>query len=244
VNPADNPAQDVGTTIPGSTVGSANAQPPSNALAGVSCVSNTDCTGVGNDLAMTADTTFAEHWNGSTWSLETTADPSQNALFSGISCASSTFCVAVGNYQVVQANQGSDHTLVELWDGTHWAAQKMPASLSPGDNRLAAVSCSSSEACTAVGYDGYGSGASATLVETWDGNEWVIQPTPNPSPGGTPETAATGPTGPPGPLGTVPPAHVNSLSAVSCAGANRCTAAGNFINGTSVGYPLVESNGH
>jgi hypothetical protein len=240
-NPPDNPAQDVGTTIPGST-GPSSLQPPSNSLVAVSCASAVDCTAAGNDFAMTVDTTYAEHWNGQTWTLETTADPSQNAVFSGVSCSSRTFCIADGSYQLIQADYGSEHTLAELWDGTHWTAQQMPPSLSPGDNRLAAISCTAPDACTAVGYDGYGSGASATLVERWDGKVWSIQPTPNPSPGAAPEPATTT-TGQSIPLGTVPPSHVNSLSAVSCVDANVCVAAGNFIDGASVGHSLVESYG-
>src|SRR4029077_14543018 len=113
-NPAGNPAQDVGTTVPGST-GQGDSEPPSNALAAVSCTSGADCTAVGNHFETFSDSTFAEHWNGEAWALETTPDPSRTTEFTAVSCASPSFCLAVGDYQSIQANIGSDATLAEVW---------------------------------------------------------------------------------------------------------------------------------
>ena len=69
---------------------------------------------------------------------------------------------------------------------------------------LSGVSCTASDACTAVGsYNINTSGTVVTLAEAWDGTSWAIQATPNPA-GST----------------------LNGLSGVSCAAARSCEAVG------------------
>jgi hypothetical protein len=46
---------------------------------------------------------------------------------------------------------------------------------------LSATSCPSATVCTAVGYSGDSSGKSSTLAERWNGRQWSMQYTPNPS---------------------------------------------------------------
>jgi hypothetical protein len=71
-----------------------------NPLNAVSCVSSTACTAVGfAGVAATGSTsTLAEQWNGSSWTVQSTADPAgvSSSLF-GISCRSSATCTAVGS---------------------------------------------------------------------------------------------------------------------------------------------------
>src|SRR5207247_10629796 len=62
--------------------------------------------------------TLAGHWDGSTWSLDPTPDPS-GAIYSrlaGVSCVSATDCEAVGSSD---ANQ----VLAEHWNGSGWSLQ-------------------------------------------------------------------------------------------------------------------------
>jgi hypothetical protein len=78
--------------------------------------------------------------------------------------------------------------------GTRWVIQRTPNRANPG-NQLNGMSCTSAEACTAVGDSGpfLGPGRSngaagplliaprtATLAERWDGRRWRIQPTAGP----------------------------------------------------------------
>jgi hypothetical protein len=67
---------------------------------------------------------------------------------------------------------------------------------------LNGVSCTSAKSCSAVGY--YDASArEVTLAERWNGNKWLVTPTPNPS-----------------------ESPNNRLLAVSCTSAKACTAVG------------------
>jgi hypothetical protein len=60
-------------------------------------------------------------------------------------------------------------TLAERWNGKSWAIQRTPNP--PQGGGLAAVSCTSTVACTAV--------ADLGAAERWNGTKWTIQPTPS-----------------------------------------------------------------
>ena len=80
-----------------------------------------------------------------------------------------------------------------------WAEQAVPVPGVPS-GQLSAVSCTSSNACIAVGWTGTGS-----LAERWDGNAWTILTVPLP-------TGAT----------------KSELDAVSCASVSVCVAVGSY----------------
>jgi hypothetical protein len=72
-------------------------------LLGVSCISPTTCTAVGNDFRpsnqLPAGTTLAEQWNGLAWPITPTPAPPADTLYSGlngVSCTASNACIAVG----------------------------------------------------------------------------------------------------------------------------------------------------
>jgi hypothetical protein len=92
--------------------------------------------------------------------------------------------------------------LAERWDGTSWATQATPKPAGATSSQLNGVSCSGATNCVAVGYYS-ASGKTAALVQNWNGGNWTIQATPNPS-------------------GTTS----NRLTAVSCNAAAVCTAVG------------------
>jgi hypothetical protein len=144
-------------------------------LSAVSCSSAAGCTAVGSSIESSTfgvfGNTLAEHWDGTSWSIQSTPNPSAVQYLSGISCVSSTACVAVG-----QSDQG---TVAERWDGTTWSIQSSP---SPGQNAaLFSVACTSVSACMAVGNYTDNSGTGVTLAEQWDGTRWSVQTTPNAS---------------------------------------------------------------
>lgn len=144
-------------------------------LYAISCPGANDCTAVGTYEATPGlALTLAEHWDGATWSVESTPNPSggtNNALY-GVSCTSASDCMAVGGYT---DSSGSDVQLTEHWDGTSWTIQSTP-SVVPIRNWLLGVSCPSAGDCTAVGTANF-----ETLAEHWDGTSWTVQTSPNPS---------------------------------------------------------------
>jgi hypothetical protein len=69
-------------------------------LNAVACSTAHACTAVGNYFTETGQIyTFGESWNGKTWVLQPTVNPSeQNNSLSGVACTSATACTAVGGY--------------------------------------------------------------------------------------------------------------------------------------------------
>ena len=84
-------------------------------LFGVSCALSIDsCRAVGG-VGVAASATLAEAWNGHSWSIRSSADPSPLSILLAVSCATVASggpkCTAVGSYQP-QPDVG-DHTLAE-----------------------------------------------------------------------------------------------------------------------------------
>jgi hypothetical protein len=184
-------------------------------LEGISCTSSRACTAVGSSESDGMTTALVERWDGTSWTIQTTPDvPGQSeSTLNGVSCAPSSTCVAVGYSDTGEYTRWS--TLAERWDGTSWSIQATPNAT--GVNLLSAVSCTSSAACTAVGYaPALQYPDTVTVAERWDGHRWSLQPTPNLDPyvsGGS------------------------YLFAVSCPSRAFCLAVGNDQNSD----PLVEA---
>jgi hypothetical protein len=136
---------------------------------GVSCVSPSACTAVGG--LSTADQGFgvglplAETWDGTSWSIHNTPNPTINVTgLLGVSCTSPSACTAVGSYAY---GQDSLATLVEVWNGTRWSIQSTPIPNTTDQifNVFNGVSCPSSTACTAVGYTQLGYTSNGNLID-------------------------------------------------------------------------------
>jgi hypothetical protein len=181
-------------------------------LIGVSCISASACTAVGeyNDSS-NAEFALAEAWNGTSWSTESTPDPSgaEGSLFNGVACNSDGTCTAVGGYT---DSSGTQDSLAEAWDGTAWSVQTTPNPSGVEASSLSGVSCTSASACTAVG-----AGGADTLAEAWNGTSWSIQLTPDPS-----------------------SAQESLLNGVTCSSAGGCTTVGDDESATSLADTLVE----
>lgn len=173
-------------------------------LQGVSCPSITSCTAVGTmDVDPLGQFTLTEYWDGSSWAVQTTPNPSgTEPQLTAVSCASAGVCTAVGSYT---DGAGVVSNLVERWSGGTWSIQSAPAPAGAEASMLASVSCASITACIAVGKYTNGAGLVSTLVEGWSGGTWSIQSAP-------------------------PPAGATSsmLNGVSCATTSVCTAVGNY----------------
>ena len=180
----------------------------SSGLSGVSCTSSTWCGAAGQHVESSTAKSFAETWNGSSWTTQTTPSPTGAVGVSlrAISCTSSTACTAVGSYYTGSANT----VLAMRWNGISWAIQSVPTPSGSTHSGLHGVSCSSSTACTAVGYSETGVGERSALAESWNGSTWTIQSTAK-------RTGTTWAT----------------LQDVSCTSASACTAVGgDFISGS------------
>jgi hypothetical protein len=97
-----------------SIVPSVNQPAASNSLFGVSCVSASACTGVGNYAKTPAGTakTLIESWNGTKWSIVPSPNkPATNNVLNAVSCLPATGCDAVGSF-------GFGKTLVESSNGS------------------------------------------------------------------------------------------------------------------------------
>jgi hypothetical protein len=150
---------------------------PTGQLFWVSCPTAHSCMAVGTYVkASGIGVNLAEQWNGTSWRILRTPNPSGMAVSGlfGVACTSSSACMAVG---ASTTNAGTARTLAERWDGTRWTIQATPNR--PPGGFLNGVACTSASACTAVG-----SSAAGTLAERWNGTRWAIQSTPNPSQGG------------------------------------------------------------
>ena len=190
-------------------------------LEDVSCTSSTACIAVGDYRVSLGATrvTWAARWNGTEWSVQATPNPAEQTEthLEGISCASSTFCTAVGSYRKNAERENEHLSFAERWNGTEWSLESTPGPAGVTQSWLGAVSCTSSTACTAVGYYRNSSDVYVTLADQWNGTEWKLQSTPNP-------TGAT----------------ENLLGGVSCASSTTCTAVGYYKNSSGTYVTLGE----
>jgi hypothetical protein len=177
-----------------------------NSARAVACPTSLECFVAGG--YETGKHTVSERLFRNQWSAEAMPEPSGgiHMYINGLSCPSTIECFAVGEYE----GNGGRYTLAERWNGS-WTVQQTPNPSGGESSTLEGVSCTSATACTAVGYHvtepGSPEGPSNTLVEHWNGTEWKIQTSPNPS------------------------GSLHMLRSVSCTSATSCMAVGAY------GYP-------
>ena len=189
----------------------------SSSLSSVSCASSESCTAVGHYVnSSSAEATLAERLSGKTWVAQEPKMPAgaKSSGLSGVSCSSSEACIAVGHY----VNSSSvEVPLAEKWAGTEWTIKEPKVPAGAKSSGLSGVSCSSSEACIAVGHYVNSSSVEVPLAEKWAGTEWTIKE-------------------PKVPAG----AKSSGLSGVSCSSSEACIAVGHYVNSSSVEVPLAE----
>ncbi len=142
---------------------------------GVAVVSSNDAWAVGTSRNQSgfSSHTLTEHWNGSQWSIISSANPSsaQNVLVSAAALTANNIW-AVG---FTTDMNGFSQTLAEHWNGTTW---KLVASPNPDPmfNGLSSLSAASANNIWAVGIQKV---ASETLIEHWNGTQWQVVASPN-----------------------------------------------------------------
>jgi hypothetical protein len=153
-------------------------------LTGVSCPSAKSCLAVGTGTTGRVGglTSFAEFWNGRSWTAGKIAWPKgvSNSLLTGVSCASAKSCLAVGNVDI-NVNDGghSGRAAATMWNGRAWTATKVPAPAKGKVNVFTEASCPSSASCLAVGQLGpFGTDSGIGLAGFWNGKTWKLVTTP------------------------------------------------------------------
>src|SRR4051794_16726525 len=86
---------------------------------------------------------------GASWLEQSTPIPpgAKTWQLNGVSCTTTSVCTAVGDF----ANSAGTHPLAERRSGETWSVQAVPEPAGASGISLAAVSCASATACTAVG---------------------------------------------------------------------------------------------
>jgi hypothetical protein len=138
-------------------------------LTAISCPAPRDCYAVGSFMGVGSTETnpLIEHWNGSTWSVQT--EGGMGAWLTGISCRTTAFCVAVGS-----GIEGSG-PIADVWNGRTWTGMAVPWA---GPVQISGVTCPATTSCFAVGSYLIGNGS---LVERWNGKTWSAAHTPGPA---------------------------------------------------------------
>ena len=154
-------------------------------LASVSCSSSSSCLAVGHYVSLFGSAahfaTWAERWDGTSWSGTFPDVEGTLSNLTGVSCATATAdCTTVGEYQDAS---GTEFPLAERWNGSSWSLQFPAASAVVTGMRLSAVSCPAVTACMAVGIahvPAISPGTWVTVAESWNGSTWTLDNTPNP----------------------------------------------------------------
>ncbi len=170
-------------------------------LSGVACPTSSNCTAVGSYYDGSNMVALAEAWDGTSWNIEPTPNPTGTASssLSGVACHTASACSAVGSYST---STTTGLTLAEGWNGTSWNVEATPNPAGAASSALFGISCTAATTCMAVG--SYSKGfAPKNLAETWNGARWSLQR-------------------PIGALGEVP----SGLVGVSCSSATACVAVG------------------
>lgn len=232
------------------------ASPVWGELDAIWCVSAKECVAVGNYEGSLTQSTLAESWNGSTWSIKHTPNlPGKpgNTL-NAVSCRSARQCLAVGDYTT-----STDHTgpLAEAWNGQAWSVEKTPAPAGTHDSYLDGAACPTASVCLAVG-GAAGGNNYRPLAEQWNGRTWSVRTAPFPAGSVQSELsgiwcrsaracvavgadnsgiAATtlaetwaGSTWSVTPAKNLVEPQASSLSGVSCTTPDHCVAVGNYTN--------------
>jgi hypothetical protein len=185
--------------------------PNGSTFTGVDCVAANSCEveatfGYGEG----DQTVFAYAFNGTAWTFQ----KQRNHSFLGfefntensVSCSSAAACTSVGFWQ-----PGQVLGVIERWDGTSWAQERLPSLPKAMNDTLLGVSCTAAAACTAVGElsANLSNIPMTTLALTWNGTSWQRAATPSPA------------------------GRSSQLSAVSCTSATTCVAVGSSASGAA-----------
>jgi hypothetical protein len=178
---------------------------------------------------------LAEHWNGSTWTMETVPLPTgqTSATLSGVDDLSPTNAWAVGTI-----NSSQSFTLIEHWNGTSWSVVPSPNPVTgvPGDgDSLSAIAGTGPNDLWAAGSDvveNAGGGEIQLLFEHFDGTTWTAVKSPADDGGGTASS-----------ITAVSPDDFWAVGSFSGGGSNDLAAHWNGTKWSIVSVPNITTSG-
>jgi hypothetical protein len=138
----------------------------------------------------------------------------------GASCPSRESCVAVGSYESseLDGSYRREFPVADTWSAGQWSLDALPIPEGAGDQvALTGVSCGSTDACLAVGYERSTAGARVPVAERLNGTEgWSISSMSPPA-----------------------AAREAGLEGVSCSSSTECMAVGLSVNGSGAELPYA-----
>jgi hypothetical protein len=146
----------------------------------VSAVSAGDIWAVGYAFdGANTDSTLTIHWDGATWSVISSPNPSQGSILTSVSANAADDLWAVGYHIDVGGQSPPIYTLIEHWNGVQWSV--VPSPNVSQTNYLYGVKALSSQSAWAVGSSSdYGTGVNSdTLILHWNGVQWSVVASPN-----------------------------------------------------------------
>src|SRR6266704_612243 len=166
-----------------SVVPSPSPGPSVNDLNGVASVSANDVWAVGDFInASGSKQTLIEHWDGTSWSVVASPNPSVSMnVLQAVTAIATNDGWAVGWFDNAQ---NIPRTLTLHWNGTNWSVVTSATS-GTGSNFLFGVTAVSSSDVWAVGEFNN----TSTLTEHWNGHTWRVVSSPN---GGTRDNVLNG----------------------------------------------------
>ncbi len=184
---------------------------PFKTLNAVAEVSARDIWAVGTSFSLSnpVERTLIEHWDGTSWSIVPSPNPTttHDTSLNGVAEVSANNVWAVGS---------STGTLIEHWNGEQWSIVASPNP--PGSTgSLGAVAEVSAHDIWAVGTFKNSSTGGLPLIEHWNGKQWSIVASPNP----------TG-------------SSITVLNGVAEVHAHNVWAVGQSFSSSTGGLPLIE----
>ena len=145
------------------------------AVQSISCVPDL-CASIGDGRAAVLDRRG--------WHVDRSARSPQ--FGASVSCASRRMCVAVGATAPPGPTQNGllvTKPAAIRWSGSRWSVATPVPGAGVRPSELRGLSCSSAQACMAVGVT-YSDAAATPLAESWNGRKWRLSPPPIPTGGG------------------------------------------------------------
>jgi len=135
----------------------------SSQLSGIACPASATCRAVGSYVESGTTKTLAMSWNGTSWSIVSTPNPSgaKETKLTDVYCMSTTSCMAVGRNIT---STSKTQAFAERLSFTTWSISNLSELLPPeyAASELFSIWCVSTSECRAVGNYTEGSGESAT----------------------------------------------------------------------------------
>ena len=148
-------------------------------IEGVSCGSPDSC--MAATYYSTAETPLGVNWpviqvwDGEEWSIVSSPTPPEGrsqAYVRAVSCPTANACIVTGG-----------NGWAASWDGESWSEEAIPFPAEPALAWISfdGLSCTSAEACVAVGIGRETETGSETLFAAhWNGEKWAVEPMPEP----------------------------------------------------------------